>query len=161
MPVLVPVMIRLFEPVYNKPLVMVTLLAVTLLLSVIEVPALTFTVRLLNVVAPVMVELEVAANTTVPVDGVNVPWFTKLPFKVCVNVLAANVTPVLIVNTLFTVTPAEAVLVPPPANTKLSYVIPFTLCADALLNVTVFGFDEVTLNVPAVKVSVPAIPKLD
>ncbi len=73
MPVLVPVMVRLFDPVYNNPFVIVTLLAVTLLLSVIDVPLLTLTVRLLNVVAPVIVALAVAAKITVPVDGVYVP----------------------------------------------------------------------------------------
>ena len=80
--------------------------------------AFLFTVRVLNVVAPVMVLLVPPTNCTVLVLAVNVPLLIQFPESECVNREALNVVEALIVRLPFTVSPAAAVFVFPLVSVK-------------------------------------------
>lgn len=78
-PVLVVVMVRVFVPVSIVPWVMFTVATETLLNKFsATVAAELLTVNILKVVAPLMAELWLPRNCTVPVPAVKLPLLVQL-----------------------------------------------------------------------------------
>ena len=94
LPVLVSVMVSVLVPVEMIPLVIFTMAAEILLCNtVVVVELLVLLVRILNVVAPLIVEAS-PKNCTVLVPGINVPLLVQLPYRECVYEEGLKVVPV-------------------------------------------------------------------
>ena len=118
-------------------------------------------VRILNVVTPLTAASKAPVNETVLLPEVNVPLLVKLPERRCVEEPAANVAPLPMVRSPLTVMAPDAVFVPPVENVIWWNVAEGIDCAPLALKSTVLGVVDVTLNVPAVMVNTPAIPRYE